>query len=99
MRIGVEKTLEIANGLAVLSLLKAQLTELKGCHTCRVRRVVDQMPALEVGEGIIIGLIFLQRQPNQKFCGRLARMPGKEQRKTFELRDGTVVISKLKQME
>src|SRR5215831_18032548 len=26
-------------------------------------------------------------------------MPGKEQRKTFELRNGTVVISKLEQME
>lgn len=26
-------------------------------------------------------------------------MPGKEQRKTFELRDSTVVVSKLKQME
>ena len=79
--------------------LKAQLTELKGRHTRRVRGVVDQRPALEVGEGIIVGLIFLQRQPDQKFCGRLALMPGKEQRKTFELRDGTVVISKLEQME
>ena len=45
--------------------LEAQLTELKGRHTCRVRGVIDQRPALEVGEGVIVGLIFLQRQPNQ----------------------------------
>ena len=99
IRIRIQQALKIEHGLPVLPLEKAQFTQLEGRHPRRVGRVIGQRPILKVSQGVIVGFIFLQGQANEELGSRLALMVRKQQRKTFELRDGTVVIAKVEQVQ
>src|SRR5262249_120184 len=61
--------------------------------------VIGQRPVLEVRQGVVVGFIFLQGQTNEELGRRLALIVRKQQRKTFELGDGTVVIAKAEQVQ
>ena len=54
---------------------------------------------LKMCHGVVVGRVALQRQTDEDLRGVVPSVPGKEQRKPFQLRHGAVVVSKSEQMQ
>ena len=63
------------------------------------KEVQEMLSNLKIDEGVVVQNVFLQSQPEQDLAGSMLLMSRKDERETFQLRNGAVIFSELKEMQ